>query len=188
VAVTTSLAAAAGAFSAMIMSWILFKKPDVSMALNGALAGLVAITAGCYTVTPMGSLVIGLAGGVLVVLSVIFIDKVLKIDDPVGAVSVHGVCGAWGTIACGLFNAEKVLGIGDANGGLLYGGGFGQLTTQLIGVGAAFLWAFLLGMILFKIIKATIGIRVTPEEELIGLDISEHNMEAYAGFQIFNNE
>jgi len=188
VAVTTNLAAAAGAFSAMIMSWILFKKPDVSMALNGALAGLVAITAGCYTVTPMGSLVIGLAGGVLVVLSVIFIDKVLKIDDPVGAVSVHGVCGAWGTIACGLFNAEKVLGIGDANGGLLYGGGFGQLTTQLIGVGAAFLWAFLLGMILFKIIKATIGIRVTPEEELIGLDISEHNMEAYAGFQIFNNE
>ena len=163
-------------------------KPDVSMALNGALAGLVSITAPCYTVTPMASIWIGLIGGILVVLSVIFIDKVLKVDDPVGAISVHGVCGAWGTLSCGLFNAEKLIGIGDANGGLLYGGGIGQLVTQGIGVGAAFLWAFLTGLILFNIIKATIGIRVTKEEELKGLDISEHGMEAYAGFQIFTNE
>jgi len=188
VAVTTNLSAAAGAVAAMITAWILFKKPDVSMALNGALAGLVSITAPCYTVTPMASVLIGLVGGVVVVLSVIFIDKVLKIDDPVGAVSVHGVCGAWGTLSCGLFNAEKVLGIGDANGGLLYGGGTAQLTSQLIGVGAGFLWAFLTGLILFNVIKATVGIRVTAEEELKGLDITEHGMEAYAGFQIFTNE
>ncbi len=188
VAVTTNLSAAAGAIAAMFVSWLLFKKPDVSMALNGALAGLVAITAPCYTVTPMGSIWIGLIGGILVVLSVIFIDKVLKIDDPVGAISAHGVCGAWGTLSCGLFNAEKLIGIGEANGGLFYGGGMSQLTTQFIGVGVAFLWAFLTGLILFTIIKRTIGIRVTPEEELIGLDISEHGMEAYAGFQIFTNE
>ena len=187
VAVTTNLAAAAGAITAMIVAWILFKKPDASMALNGALAGLVSITAGCYTVTPMGSVWIGIVGGILVVFSVIFIDKILRVDDPVGAVSVHGVCGAWGTLACGLFNAEKVLGLGEANGGLLYGGGISQLVTQFLGVGAAFLWAFLTGLILFSIIKATIGIRVSPEEELKGLDIMEHGMEAYDGFQIFSN-
>ncbi len=188
VAVTTNLAAAAGAIAAMITSWMMFKKPDVSMALNGALAGLVSITAPSYTVTPFGSIWIGLIGGILVVLSVVFIDKVLKIDDPVGAVSVHGVCGAWGTLSCGLFNAEKVLGIGETNGGLFYGGGFSQLVSQFIGVGAGFLWAFITGLILFNLIKTTIGIRVTPEEELRGLDISEHGMEAYAGFQIFTNE
>jgi Amt family ammonium transporter len=188
VAVTTNLAAAAGAVAAMITAWILFKKPDASMALNGALAGLVSITAGCYTVTPVGSLWIGLIGGIVVVLSVIFIDTVLKVDDPVGAVSVHGVCGAWGTLACGLFNAEKVIGIGSANGGLFYGGGLAQLSSQLIGVGAGFFWAFLTGLILFKTIKATVGLRVSPDEELIGLDIVEHGMEAYSGFQIFSNE
>lgn len=187
VAVTTNLAAAAGSITAMIVAWILFKKPDASMALNGALAGLVSITAGCYTVTPMGSILIGIVGGVLVVFSVIFIDKVLKIDDPVGAVSVHGVCGAWGTLACGLFNAEKILGLGEANGGLFYGGGMSQVFTQFLGVGAAFLWAFITGLILFNIIKATIGIRVSPEDELKGLDITEHGMEAYDGFQIFSN-
>ncbi|OGX21980.1 MAG: ammonium transporter [Omnitrophica WOR_2 bacterium GWF2_38_59] len=187
VAVTTNLAAAAGAVSAMIIAWILFKKPDASMTLNGALAGLVAITAGCYTVTPMGSIWIGAIGGILVVFSVIFIDQVLKVDDPVGAVSVHGVCGAWGTLACGLFNAEKVLGTGEVSGGLLYGGGMNQLITQLIGVGAAFIWAFSIGLILFNVIKVTMGIRVSPEEELRGLDIMEHGMEAYDGFQIFSN-
>lgn len=187
VAVTTNLAAAAGAVSAMIIAWILFKKPDASMTLNGALAGLVAITAGCYTVTPMGSIWIGAIGGILVVFSVIFIDQVLKIDDPVGAVSVHGVCGAWGTLACGLFNAEKVLGTGEVSGGLLYGGGMNQLITQFIGVGAAFIWAFSIGLILFNVIKVTMGIRVSPEEELRGLDIMEHGMEAYDGFQIFSN-
>ena len=187
VAVTTNLAAAAGAIVAMIVSWVVGKKPDASMSLNGALAGLVAITAPCYTVTAGGAIVIGAIAGALVYFSVIFIDSVLKIDDPVGAVSVHGVCGAFGTLACGLFNAEKALGIGDANGGLFYGGGFAQLGTQLAGIGAAFVWAFGLGMVLFTVIKVTVGLRASKEEEIKGLDIGEHGMEAYSGFQIFSS-
>jgi Amt family ammonium transporter len=146
------------------------------MSLNGALAGLVSITAPCDGVSPLGAAVIGAVGGALVVFAVIFIDKVLKIDDPVGAASVHGVCGAWGTISCGLFNLDS---------GLFYGGGLHQLGVQLIGVGAAFAWAFGLGLILFNVIKYTIGLRVTSEEEIKGLDIGEHGMEAYTGFQIF---
>jgi Amt family ammonium transporter len=176
IAVTTNLAAAAGAIIAMCVSWIIVKKPDASMALNGALAGLVSITAGCDGVSPIGAIIIGAIGGALVVLSVLFIDGVLKVDDPVGAVSVHGVCGAWGTLACGLFNTSS---------GMFYGGGLKQLTTQVIGIGAAFLWAFGLGLVLFFAISKTIGLRVTPEEELKGLDIGEHGMEAYSGFQIF---
>jgi Amt family ammonium transporter len=179
VAVTTNLAAAAGAVAAMFLSWMIGGKPDGSMALNGALAGLVAITAGCATVSSLGALAIGLVGGLLVVLSVYFIDAVLKIDDPVGAVSVHGVCGAWGTLACGLFNTE---------GGLLYGGGFGLLGVQLLGVGTAFAWAFGLGLALFAGVRKVVGLRVTPEEELRGLDIGEHGMEAYSGFQIFRTQ
>lgn len=186
VAVTTNLAAAAGAVVAMIVSWILGKKPDASMSLNGALAGLVAITAGCYTVTPFGAIMIGAIAGALVYFSVVFIDSILKIDDPVGAVSVHGVCGAFGTLACGLFNAEAVLGIGDANSGLLYGGGFSQFIVQLTGVVSAFAWAFGLGFLMFMLIKMTIGLRASKEEELKGLDITEHGMEAYSGFQFFS--
>ncbi len=178
IAVTTNLSAAAGAVAAMLVSWAIFKKADGSMALNGALAGLVGITAGCDCVSPIGAILIGTAAGVLVVLSVIFIDKTLKIDDPVGAVSVHGVCGAWGTLAVGLFNTES---------GLLYGGGFGQLGIQAMGVGAAFAWAFGVGMLMFFLIKCTIGLRVSADEELKGLDVGEHGMEAYAGFQIFSN-
>ncbi len=178
IAVTTNLAAAMGAIAAMVTSWVVTKKPDCSMALNGALAGLVSITAGCYTVSPVGAILIGLIGGVVVVLSVYFIDTVLKIDDPVGAVSVHGVCGAWGTLACGLFNMD---------GGLFYGGGAKLLGVQAIGVGAAFAWAFGLGLVLFFIIKKTVGLRVSKEEEIRGLDIGEHGMEAYHGFQIFTN-
>ena len=187
IAVTTNLAAAAGAVAAMLTAWRMFKKPDASMALNGALAGLVAITAGCATVTPFGAVAIGLVGGVLVVLSVVFIDRVLKIDDPVGAVSVHGVNGLWGTLACGLFNAEAVLGTGDSTG-LLYGGGMSQMISQLIGGGAAFVWAFGLGLIMFVAIKKTIGLRTSKEEELRGLDVGEHGMEAYSGFQIFSTQ
>jgi len=179
IAVTTNLAAAAGAVAAMIASWAMFKKPDASMTLNGVLAGLVSITAPCATVSGLGAIAIGAVGGVLVVLSVVFIDRILKIDDPVGAVSVHGVCGAWGTLSCGLFNLE---------GGLLYGGGFAQLITQFIGVGAAFVWAFFTGLILFKAIKATVGLRVTEDEEARGLDIGEHGMEAYNGFQVFTTQ
>jgi len=176
IAVTTNLSAAAGAIVAMAISWIVMKKPDASMALNGALAGLVSITAPCDGVTPAGAIIIGIVGGALVVLAVLFIDHVLKIDDPVGAVSVHGVCGTWGTLATGLFNTES---------GLLYGGGLKQLSVQALGAGAAFVWAFGLGLILFYAISKTIGLRVTPEEELKGLDIGEHGMEAYSGFQIF---
>ncbi len=186
-AVTTNLSAAGGAIMAMIVSWLISKKPDGSMSLNGALAGLVAITAGCYTVTPIGALIIGMMAGGLVVVSVIFIDSVFKVDDPVGAVSVHGVCGAFGTIACGLFNAEGILGIGQSTG-LFYGGGLKQLGVQAIGVASAFVWAFTLGLIMFSIIKKTVGLRVTAEEEIKGLDISEHGMEAYSGFQIFLNQ
>ena len=179
IAVTTNLAAATGAIMAMFTAWRAIGKPDASMALNGALAGLVGITAGCATVSPVGAILIGGVAGVLVVGSVVFIDKVLRIDDPVGAVSVHGVCGAWGTLACGLFNLD---------GGLFYGGGAKQLAVQLVGVGTAFAWAFGLGLVLFLAIKHTIGLRVTPEEELRGLDITEHGMEAYSGFQIFTTQ
>jgi len=188
IAVTTNLAAAAGAVVAMITSWFISKKPDASMALNGGLAGLVAITAPCATVTPMGATMIGMIAGVLVVLSVLFVDNVLKVDDPVGAVSVHGVCGLFGTLSCGLFNAEAALGIGETSTGLFYGGGISQLVSQVIGAGTAFIWAFGCGLIIFNVIKATVGLRVTEEEELRGLDIGEHGMEAYAGFQIFTTE
>jgi len=179
IAVTTNLSAATGAIGAMFTAWIVEKKPDGSMALNGALAGLVAITAGCASVSPLGSIFIGLIGGITVVFSVIFIDRILKIDDPVGAVSVHGVCGAWGTLAVGLFAVD---------GGLFYGGGLSLLGVQTIGVLAAFVWAFGLGYILFMIIKRTVGLRVSEDEELRGLDIGEHGMEAYYGFQIFTTQ
>jgi Amt family ammonium transporter len=176
IAVTTNLAAAAGAIGAMFTAWIIEKKPDGSMMLNGALAGLVSITAGCASVTPVGSIFIGFTGGIIVVFSVIFIDRTLKIDDPVGAVSVHGVCGAWGTLAVGLFAVD---------GGLFYGGGMSLFGVQAIGVLAGFVWAFGVGIIMFMLIKKTVGLRVTENEELRGLDIGEHGMEAYSGFQIF---
>jgi len=185
IAVTTNLAGAIGACTAMITSWIMFKKADASMSLNGVLAGLVAITAPCATVTPAGALWIGGLAGILVVLSVVFIDRVLRVDDPVGAVSVHGVCGAFGTICCGLFNGEGALGVADKSTGLFYGGGFHQLGVQLTGVGTAFAWAFGLGMVLFLLLKFTVGLRVHRDEELRGLDIGEHGMEAYSGFQVF---
>jgi len=167
--VNTNLAAAAGSVSAMIMAWIIFKKPEIGMTLNGALAGLVGITAGCANVSPGSSIIIGLIAGVLVVLSVLFFDKI-KIDDPVGAVSVHGVCGAWGTLAAGLFNIEGVT--------------TKIISTQLIGIGAAFVWAFGCAFILFKLIDITMGLRVSEEEEMIGLDISEHGGHAYNDFVV----
>jgi len=188
IAVTTNLAAAAGVVGALITGWILFKKPDASMTLNGALAGLVAITSPCATVTPVGSVLIGLIAGVIVVFAILMFDKILKVDDPVGAISVHGVCGAWGTLSAGLFNAEFALGIGEANTGLFYGGGAHQFGVQAIGVAAAFGWAFIVGLILFFILKKTVGLRVSREEEIKGLDLSEHGSEAYAGFQIYLNQ
>jgi Amt family ammonium transporter len=188
IAMTTNLAACAGAAMAMAVSWKLFGKPDLSMSLNGALAGLVAITAGCDTVTMVGSLAIGAVAGVLVVFSVLFIERVLKIDDPVGAVSVHCVNGVWGTLAVGLFGAEKVLGTAEESTGLFYGGGCAQLASQAIGVVAVGAWAFVCGLAMFQLIKKTIGLRASEEEELKGMDMAEHNNDAYAGFQIFLNE
>jgi Amt family ammonium transporter len=184
IALNTSLAACTGTLGAMFTAWIKYGKPDASMTMNGALAGLVAITAGCYELSPVGAMITGLGGGVLVVLSVVFIDQVLRIDDPVGAVSVHGVCGAYGTIMAGLLAAP---GFGGSTG-LFYGGEFSVLTTQLVGVGAVFVWAFGMGWVVFSVLKAVVGIRVSEEEELKGLDITEHGMEAYSGFQIFSNE
>jgi Amt family ammonium transporter len=184
IAVTTNLAAAAGAISAMCIIWIKYKKPDVSMTLNGALAGLVAITAPCANVSPTSAIIIGLCAGALVIFAVEFVDKVLKIDDPVGAISVHGVCGSFGTLCAGLFAQEKFGGVN----GLFFGGGFGQFGVQLIGVASVFAWTFGTAFILFKIISGTIGLRVSREEELRGLDLEEHGSEAYAGFQIFSTE
>ncbi|HEB68638.1 MAG TPA: ammonium transporter [Desulfobulbus sp.] len=169
--VNTNLAAAAGVISAMFLSWIMFKKPDIGMSLNGALAGLVGITAGCANVSPNSSIIIGFIAGIIVVISVVTIDR-LHIDDPVGAVSVHGVCGAWGTLAAGLFN------IGGTTAAIM--------TTQIIGIVAAFVWAFGTAFILFKVISMTIGLRITEEEELEGVDIAEHAAHAYNDFQTLN--
>ncbi len=184
IAVVTCLAAAAAANGALFISWMKFGKPDLSMTLNGTLAGLVSITAGCLHVSPASAIVIGFLAGTLCVFSVLLFEHILKIDDPVGAVSVHGVCGAFGTLCVGLF-AEKAY--GGVNG-LFFGGGMHLLLTQLIGVGAVFLWAFGTGWVLFKFLDLVIGIRVPRNEEIRGLDINEHGMEAYAGFQIFTTE
>jgi Amt family ammonium transporter len=184
IAVNTSLAAAAGTLGAMITAWLRFGHPEPSMTMNGALAGLVAITAGCYELSPMGALLTGFGGGILVVLSVLFIDTVLKVDDPVGAISVHGVCGAYGTLMVGLMAAP---GYGDITG-LFYGGGFTQLGIQALGVASVFGWAFGTGVVTFAAVKAFMGLRVEENEELRGLDIAEHGVESYNGFQIFTTE
>ncbi|HOO71071.1 MAG TPA: ammonium transporter [Spirochaetota bacterium] len=186
IAVNTNLAAAAGAVAAMIMIWVKSGKPDVSMSLNGALAGLVAITAGCSSVSPVSSIIIGIVAGMAVVLSVELIDFVFKIDDPVGAISVHGVCGALGTLMVGLFAEAQYA--GEGVNGLFYGGGFKLLGTQAVGVFAVMAWVVVTMGIVFFIIKKTVGLRVSRAEELKGLDIEEHGMESYSGFQIFHNQ
>jgi len=190
IAVTTNLAAAAGAISAMFTIWLLFGKPDTSMTLNGALAGLVAITAPCASVSPLSAVIIGLSAGILVVLSVIFIERTLRIDDPVGAISVHMVNGMFGTLAVGLF-AEKSFGgaAGLSHGdGLFFGGGWHLFLVQLTGVISVAVWTAITCVICFTICRATTGLRVSDEEQLKGLDIDEHGMEGYAGFQIFTTE
>jgi Amt family ammonium transporter len=174
IAVNTTLAAAAGTIGALFIAWILFKKPEASMTLNGTLAGLVAITAGCANVAPASAVVIGFLAGVLVVYSVLFLERVFKIDDPVGAISVHGVCGAFGTLAAGVFNAE--------------GATLQIIGVQALGIAAAFAWSFTACFILFKTLKATIGLRVTKEEEMEGLDIEEHGNVAYPDFQVHENK
>ena len=167
--VTTTLAAAAGIIGAMITSWYVSKKPDLSMILNGSLAGLVGITAGADVISPMNSVLVGFIAGVIVVLSVIQLDK-LKIDDPVGAISVHLVCGIWGTLAVGVFSAEH------------------SLSVQALGVVAYGLFCLIGSALIFTVLKYSIGLRVSEDEEILGLDIGEHDMESYAGFQIFTVE
>jgi Amt family ammonium transporter len=169
VTVNTNLAAAAGGLGALVLAWILFKKADLGYTLNGILAGLVAITAPCAFVTPAASLLIGFLGGLLVVVGTLWLEK-LKIDDPVGAVPVHLMNGAWGTLSIGLFAVDS---------GLFYTGSFDQLIAQAIGVLAVGAWCIVTGSILFLAIKATIGLRVSKEEEIKGLDIEEHGSEAY---------
>ena len=172
--VTTNMAAAVASITVMMVTWIRYKKPDVSMTLNGSLAGLVAITAGCDLVSPFGAAMIGIIAGFAVVFGIEFIDKVVKIDDPVGAIGVHGICGALGTILTGLFALED---------GLFYGGGTSFLITQIIGVGAVAAWVAVTITITFLIIKHTIGLRVSKEEEITGLDVHEHGLvSAYADF------
>ena len=175
IAMTTNLSAAAGAVLTMIVTWIRYGKPDVSMTLNGALAGLVAITAGCANVSMPGAIAIGAMAGILVVFAVEFVERVLKIDDPVGAVSVHGVCGAFGTLMVGLFATE---------GGLFYGGGFSLLGVQALGVVSVMAWTMATAFILFFTIKKTNGLRVDENEEIQGLDLHEHGSEAYADFTL----
>ena len=182
VAINTNLGAAAGGISAMALIWILTKKADLSMAMNGALAGLVAVTAPCAFIDPWAAIVIGIVGGVLVVLGTELLNK-LKIDDPVGAVPVHGINGLWGTISIGLFGKEA---LGVANNGLFYGGGLAQLGIQLAGALAVAAFVFIAMGIIFKLIDITIGLRVSVEEEYRGLDIGEHGIQSYSGFQIIN--
>ena len=192
VAVTTTLAAATGAIAAMVISWIHFKKPDLSMALNGTLAGLVGITAPCASVSTGSAALIGIIAGILVFYSCLFFERKLKIDDPVGAISVHGVCGAWGTLAVGLFGQRSIdiqywseeTAIKD---GLFFGGGFSQFGVQAIGVLTVFAYAFGAMLVIFLIIKAVIGLRVSNAEQLQGLDLGEHGNISYGGFVLESN-
>ncbi|MBD3271831.1 MAG: ammonium transporter [Elusimicrobia bacterium] len=184
VAINTNLAAAMGGITAMFTIWKIFGKPDLSVTMNGALAGLVAITAPCAFVDPIPSMFIGAIAGVLVVLGVIALDK-LRIDDPVGAVPVHGLNGVWGTLAIGIFGKES---LGLVSNGLLYGGGFKLLGIQLLGSVSVIAFILVSMGIVFKLVDYTIGLRVDRDEELKGLDIVEHGMEPYAGFQIFTTQ
>ncbi len=184
IATNTNLAAAAGAISAMITVWIKYGKPDLSMTMNGALAGLVAITAPCAFVMPGEAIVIGLIAGIIVVYGVLFLDYV-RIDDPVGAIPVHGFNGVWGTLAVGLFGHRS---LGLAHEGLFHGGGLTQLGIQALGVAACTLFVFVSMSAVFYFIHSTFGLRVSRDEELRGLDIDEHGMEAYSGFQVFTTQ
>jgi Amt family ammonium transporter len=173
IAVNTLLAGCTGAIGALFVSWFKFKKPDIGMTLNGTLAGLVAITSPCATLVPLGAVLIGLLAGTIVVYSVLLLDRI-KVDDPVGAISVHGVCGTFGTLAAALFHENLFLGKPYDL--------VGQLLTQAIGCATAFVWVFGTCFLMFKIIKATIGLRVSADEEMEGLDLSEHGAVSYPDF------
>jgi Amt family ammonium transporter len=179
VVLITNLAAAAGGLGALITTWIWYGKPNLAQTLNGCLAGLVSITAGCGNMTTGGAVLAGLIGGVIVVFSIEFIEKKLKIDDAIGAASVHGVAGAWGTLVIGLWGVD-----GDTAIGLFNGGGAAQLGAQAIGVLAYGVWSVALSFIVLGILKATLGLRVSKEVEIEGLDISEHGSIAYPGVRV----
>ncbi len=178
-AVKTLLAAGAGAVVAMIINWLKDGKPDVTMAANGMLAGLVAITAPVGTVETWAAVVIGAVGGLIVVFSVAFFDR-MGVDDPVGAISVHGVCGTWGTLSIALFAKYDDAFLGREDAGIFYGGGIDQLSTQALFVGVHFVFVFGAAFLLFQAIKGTVGLRVTEEEEIAGLDVEEHGHMGYA--------
>ncbi|MDX2232656.1 MAG: ammonium transporter [Leptolyngbyaceae cyanobacterium bins.349] len=186
IAITTNTAGAFGGLAAALTAWLVLGKPDLSMIINGVLAGLVAVTASCAWVTIPASAIIGIIGGVLVVFAVGFFDR-LRVDDPVGATSVHLVCGVWGTLAVGLFavgpsDQAGALYAAGPKAGLLLGGGFEQLWYQIVGILSVGGFTVLISTIFWVVLKATLGIRVSEEEEMLGLDIGEHGMEAYAGF------
>jgi len=184
VAINTTLAPSAGAIAAMFTAWAWWGKPDLTISLNGALAGLVGITAPCAVVSPSAALFIGLLAGILVVFGIDWMNRI-GVDDPVGAAPVHGLCGIWGTLAVGLFGQAA---LGAPKDGLLYGGDFGQLGIQCLGVIACYAFAGLAMYIVFKFIDVTVGLRVSHETELRGLDLDEHGMESYSGFQIFTTD
>ncbi|WP_298766101.1 ammonium transporter [uncultured Polaribacter sp.] len=179
VVLITNLAAAAGGLGALVTTWIWYGKPNLGQTLNGSLAGLVSITAGCGNMTAGGAVLAGLIGGILVVFSIEFVEKKLKIDDAIGAFSVHGIAGVWGTLVIGLWGVD-----GDTGIGLFNGGGAAQLGAQAIGVLAYAVWAVALSYIVLKVLKVTMGLRVTKEVEIEGLDISEHGSIAYPGKRV----
>lgn len=170
--VTTALAACGGGLASIFISWVVLKKPDLSMALNGILAGLVGITAGADVMGAWGAVLVGLTSGVIVVFSIIFFDKV-KVDDPVGAISVHGVCGVWGTLCVAIFGLDSI----TEAAGITFG-------VQLLGAASVSIFAFVFSLVVFSIVKAIFGIRVSEEEEFEGLDVSEHGQEAYPDFSV----
>ncbi len=181
---TTTIAPAVATVTCMIFTWVKYGKPDVSMCLNASLAGLVAITAGCDVVDAMGAFLIGVVSGMLVVFGVWFCDYVIRVDDPVGAVAVHFCNGVWGTLAVGLFATAAAP--GNEVNGLFYGGGFTQLGLQALAVATVLAWTGVTMLISFKVIDKVIGLRVSDQEQLDGLDLHEHGMSAYYGFRIDN--
>jgi len=184
IAINTNLAAVSGAIVVMTLAWIKFGKPDVALTLNGVLAGLVGVTAPCAVVTPIAAIAIGAISGFVVIYSVLFLDR-MRLDDPVGAIGVHGFCGVWGTLAVGLFAQET---LGAPADGLFYGGGLAQLGIQALGIIACLGFVVITMAGVFKLIDLTIGLRVSEDAELRGLDVREHAIESYSGFQIYINE
>ncbi|MDR0223308.1 MAG: ammonium transporter [Oscillospiraceae bacterium] len=180
--ITTTAAVACGSVTSMITSWARYGKPDLSLVINGVLGSLVGITAGCRFVDLWGAMIIGALAGIFVIFSIEFIDRILKIDDPVGASTVHGTCGVFGTLMIGLFSSGGENGVHDGASGLFYGGGLKLLGIQILGAFAVFVWVVAMAFILFTLLKKFAHLRVSPAEELKGLDIEEHGAVSYPEF------